>query len=203
MSCGCKSSQNISSWNDLESMTPTDPRDYIHYAAILGNIVGRFTYTDEYIQPVSGSVWIDSPITVSAEATCIANGADSGLQVADAAQWDFLHKTVNTTSALAPPLRKVVFARAGLEWVNRIPLSLGSSPSFTKLMLSIADNAATRGDAQGTIPCFQWNSGTYSGANLLDLTFTTTGRITLGLVGVNNNSTPDWSMFELDIIIVP
>jgi len=46
----------------------------------------------------------------------------------------------------------------------------------------LIENAATRGDVQGTIPV--------------------AGRYTLGLMGINNNSTPDYSMFEMDVVAV-
>lgn len=110
--------------------------------------------------------------------------------------------SVNTLPATAPPLMKAIFVKGGVQWSNAIPLNLGSSPTFTQLQLSIMENAATRGDAQGTIPVFVWASGPYSGAQSLSLVFHRPGRYTLGFMGINNNSTPDYSMFEMDVVAV-
>jgi len=54
-----------------------------------------------------------------------------------------------------------------------------------------------------------WNAlnttGPYSGPQTLNLVFYAPGRYTLGLMGINNNSSPAlpaWSMFEMDVMAV-
>ena len=138
----------------------------------------------------------------ASEATAATNAFDEQQQVFNATSWNFENTTVNILSTTAPPLRKTIFLRAGIRWANAIPLALGVSPQFTELQLSILDNAATRGDAQGTIPVFRWASGPYAGTQTMGLVFKQPGRYSLGLMGINNNSTPDYSMFEMDVVAV-
>ncbi|NQW29739.1 MAG: hypothetical protein HQ472_04425 [Ignavibacteria bacterium] len=203
MSCGCKSGQSVQSWNDFQNMAPLDPRDQIVYAGLgVSTVAADWYLSSDYIQPALGSGWISSPIAVSGEATIITNSSDQQQMVFDAESWNMLNKTSNVASTVAPPLRKTVFVRAGVQWYNSIPIGLGSSPAFTELQLSFLENAATRGDMQGTVPVYRWASGPYSGPSQLNLVFRNTGRFTLGLLGINNNSTPDWTMYELDIIAV-
>lgn len=203
MSCGCKNSSSINSWNDFQNMAPMDPRDLIAYATLGGSpVVGDWYLSNNYIQPGPGSVWIPSPITFAGQAVAITNASDEGQMNFDATSWNFQNKTVNNAATVAPPLRKVIFIRAGIQWMNTIPLGLGSSPSFVDLQLSFLENAATRGDMQGTVPVIRWASGPYSGPSSMSLVVKGPGRFTLGLMGINNNSTPDWSMFEMDIVAV-
>ena len=204
MSCGCNSRQQVQSWNDLQCQMPTDPRDIIA-VSILGVSVGAWTLSSNYNKPAGASVWIASPITIGGESIISANASDQQQQVTDAGFWNALNTTSNILTTTAPPLRKTVFARAGTSWMNAIPLSLGASPPFTELQLSLMENAATRGDAQGTIPVYRWATGPYSGPQTLYLVFYSPGRYTLGLMGINNNSSPslpDWSMFEMDVVAV-
>lgn len=201
MSCGCSSKSRVESWYDLLCQMPTDPRDVLAMAR-LGATQGDWFLSANYQRPLGLSVWIASPIVYGSEATVTTNAGDQQQMVFDATSWNQSHLTVNVDATTAPPLRKTVFVRAGISWSNAIPLSLGSSPQFTELQLSMLDNAATRGDAQGTIPVFRWASGPYSGAQTLNLVFKNPGRYTLGLMGINNNSTPDYSMFEMDVVAV-
>lgn len=203
MSCGCKSGTGIRSWNDFQSKAPVDPRDFIAYATFgLAPIPGTWYLSDNYSQPDTGSIWIDSPISVNGAVTVTTNATEQKQMVFDATSWNFQNKSTNTAASVAPPLRKVIFVRSGLEWINTVPLALGSSPDFTELQLSLLENAATRGDMQGSIPVFRWASGPFLGSVLLQLVFRIPGRYALGLVGINNASAPEWSMFELDIVAV-
>lgn len=200
MSCGCISPATVQSWNDFDNMTPRDPLELISLA-MLGSSVGRWALSETYHRPSGASVWIASPITIT-NAAITANGSDSDQQLSDAAQWNFQHIMTNSAATIAPPVRKIVFMKAGTAWTNVLNLAVGSSPAFTEFQLSFMDNAACRGDEQGTIPVIRWTSGPYTGSQALSLVLKNTGRYTLGLVGVSNNSTPDWSMFEIDIIAV-
>ncbi len=200
MSCRCDSQKTVQSWYDLLCQMPRDPRDVLAMAR-LGATPGEWFLSANYHRPLGASVWIVSPIAYASEALVTTNASDQQQMVFDAASWNQAHLTVNVDVATAPPLRKTVFVRTGETWTNAIPLSLGSSPQFTELQLSIMDNAVTRGDSQGTIPVFRWASGPYSGAQTLNLVFKQPGRYTLGLMGINN-STPDYSMFEMDVVAV-
>ncbi len=199
MSCSCNSQKQVQSWNDYLCQQPTDPRDIIALA-LLGSTAGTWYLSSDYHKPAGISVWIASPISYASEATVSTNASDEQQQVFDASSWNFLNATVNILATTAPPLKKTIFARSGTQWAMAIPLALGVSPQFTELQLSILDNAATRGDAQGTIPVFRWSSGPYAGTQTLGLVFKKPGRYSLGLMGINNNSTPDYSMFEMDVI---
>jgi hypothetical protein len=137
---------------------------------------------------------------LGAEATITTNGTDQTQNVSDASQWNFSHTTTNVASTLAPPLRKVVFLKAGTQWSNNIPMVLGAG-TYTELQLSFLDNAATRGDAHGTIPVIRW-TGSFTGSVSLDLILKRSGRFTLGLLGIDNAGTPNYSMFELDVVVV-
>jgi len=88
--------------------------------------------------------------------------------------------------------------KAGTQWSNNLPLVLGAG-TYTELQLSFLDNAATRGDAQGTIPVIRW-AGSFTGVVPIDLVLKKSGRFTLGLLGVDNAGTPNYSMFEIDIV---
>jgi hypothetical protein len=201
MSCGCSSQAIAQSWYDMLCQVPIDPRNVLAMAR-LNATPGDWYLSSNYQKPAGISVWIASPVIYSGEVVASTNASDQQQMVFDAASWNQSHLTVNVDASTAPPLRKTVFVRAGLSWSNTIPLNLGSSPQFTELQLSLLDNAATRGDAQGTIPVFRWASGPYSSAQLLTLVFNNPGRYALGLMGINNNSTPDYSMFEMDVVAV-
>ena len=206
MSCGCKGPMDIQSWNDFNRMSPQDPLDLIAFARLdhPAQEIGVWELTADYDTPVSPAVMIPSPIVIAGENIVFTNGTDSGQNVSDADQWNFSHKTVNTASSLAPPLKKIVFMKAGIQWTNQLPLTFPVSPAFVDLQLSFMENAATRGDVQGTFPVIRWNTTTYTGIVLLNLILKRTGRFSLGLVGINNNSSPGpgWSMFELDVIAI-
>jgi len=197
----CNSQAPVRSWNDLALQMPVDPRDIIAYAAI-GGTAGRWYLSSDYNLPAGSSVWINTPVSYASAAVVSTNATDQQQQVFDATAYNFLNASVNILSTTAPPLRKTIFLRAGIGWTNGIPLACGSSPLFTEFQLSLLDNAATRGDAQGTIPVFRFASGTYSGTQNLTLVFKVPGRYSLGLMGINNNSTPDYSMFEMDVVVV-
>lgn len=201
MSCGCNSQNTVQSWNDYQCQAPTDPRDILAIA-FLGATAGTWFLSSNYNKPAGASVWIASPISYFGESIVATNASDEQQQVFDATAWNARHTTVNILAATAPPLKKTVFVRAGVAWSNAIPLTLGASPQFTELQLSLLENAATRGDAQGTIPVYRWSAGPYSGPQTLGLVFNKPGRYSLGLLGINNNSTPDYSMFEMDVIAI-
>lgn len=205
MSCGCNN-KSIQSFNDLLVMAPVDPLDVIANVVLTdtGSEPGIWSLESTYLAPTGASSWVDSDIVISTVNTVTTNHGDNEQMVFDATAWNMAHqKSTNTDATTAPPIRKQVFLRAGIEWTNTFGLTLPSSPTFDELQLSFLDNAATRGDAQGTVPVFKWSAGApYAGVVTLAMTLKKRGRFQFGILGIDNQSTPAWSMFELDVIAV-
>lgn len=191
----CKKQGPITSWYDLQRTCPKDPRELIAYAAI-NTTVGVFTNSTTFISPPT--TWITSPFSIAGNPTCIALGSDSGLQVADAQQWNFSHLTANVDSKLAPPLKKLLFLRGGTNWQMNTLLNLGGA-TYNDIQLSFRDNAATRGDAQGTVPVFSFTGGSLTGLVTLSLVFKIFGQANLALRAIDGSS--NYSMFELELIV--
>ena len=169
-----------------------------------GQLHGIFHLESTFHTPAVGSSWINSGIVISSINGVTTNHGDNEQMVFDALAWSMAHQnTTDFASTMAPPMRKTVFMRAGEQWTNTFGLTFPASPTFTEVQLSLLDNAATRGDAQGTVPVFKWTAGTpYAGAVTLSMVLKQRGRFQLGILGIDNSSPADWSMFELDIIAV-
>lgn len=91
-----------------------------------------------------------------------------------------------------------MFLRGGDEWTMEIPLDFGGS-DVSAVQLSLRNNAATRGDAQGTVPVIAF-SGTVSGAQTLTVTLKEPGQVCIGLYGeVGGQPT----LFAMEWWIVP
>ncbi len=206
MSCGCNSKNKIQSFNDLLVMDPVDPRDLIADINLTdsGQEPGIWSLESTFITPAVGSVWINSGIVISSINTVSTNHQDDEQMVFDALAWNMARqKSADFASTIAPPLRKVVFMRSGIQWRNTFGLTFPASPTFTEVQISLLDNAATRGDAQGTVPVFKWTAGSpYAGVVQLSMVLKKRGRFQLGILGIDTGSPADWSMFELDIIAV-
>ena len=132
----CRKNGQIQSWYDLQSTCPKDPRDIIAYA-VFNTTVGIFTNSSTFLSPPT--TWIANPFYVAGVPTCIALGSDSGVQVADAQQWNFSHLTANVDSKLAPPMKRLLFLRNGPSWQMNIPLNLGGA-TYNDLQLSFRSN---------------------------------------------------------------
>lgn len=198
-SCGCDTSYGattINSWYDLQNSAPRNPFDLIANAYLNGT-QGVFAYSDTFKDP-PGATWIPSPIIYSSEAVCTALESDNFQKVADANQWNFNHQTVNTSSGLALPLHKVIYLRGGHSWQMDVMLDLGTPTN--DLQLSFLDNAGTRGDYAGAVPVITF-PGSHSGIVQLSLTLHEVGRTSMGLRMIDSG-TGDWSMFEMDWVIV-
>ena len=200
MGCGCggSGSGNIRNWNDFSNEYPQDPLDLISLATVYG-VVGTWERVANYARPLGPSPWILTPYTITGECIVSTNGTDQIQNVSDADQWNFRNITTNVASTTAPPLRKVVFMKAGIGWTNSLPIT--TAATINELQLSFADNAATRGDAQGTIPVIRF-LGPVTGATNLLLVLKKPGRFTLGLNAIDNIVPPNYSMLELDIVAV-
>lgn len=161
---GCNPRQ-LDSWNDWQSMCPIDPLDLIAYASI-GGTVGERYQSSNFLDP--GAAWTANYSTISDAPKIVALETDNLQMVADADQWNFSHLTWNSSSALAMPLRKVIFLRGGVQWSNLIKIATGG-PTIQDVQLSFMSNAGTRGDKQGTVPVIQWQG---LGAANIDLALT-------------------------------
>ncbi|MEO5929807.1 MAG: hypothetical protein ABIR47_07735 [Candidatus Kapaibacterium sp.] len=196
MSCNCNSSDSVLSWIDWSNVEPQNPLDLIANATLNG-VQGTFARSSNYWNPSS---WYSpgNPFTLANSPFCVALGTDSQQNIVDAAQWNMQHINANTTGA--PPLRKVIFLRGGLNWEMHIPLAFGAS-TYIVTELSFRDNAGTRGDNQGTVPVISFSSASYTGNNTLNVTLKDFGRTVMGLLVKDNAG--NFSMYESEWIIVP
>ncbi|MBS1913713.1 MAG: hypothetical protein JST22_17125 [Bacteroidetes bacterium] len=194
--CGCEGSDVIESWLDLTNMKPRNPLDLIVNAKI-GAAQGTFLNSTSYL---TSGTWYNSPLIVTGQATCSALGTDNQLLVADADQWNFQHQTVNLSSALPPPLQKLMFLRGGTQWQMSIPINFGGT-TFTDIQLSFRDNAATRGDYSGTVPTISWTSVGFAGSTNLQISLSQTGRAAIGIRLIDNSG--KYYMHEMEWVIVP
>ncbi|MCZ7558251.1 MAG: hypothetical protein M5R41_17765 [Bacteroidia bacterium] len=185
----------ITSWYDLQKMSPVDPLGILENA-ILDSTVGQFEFSTTYIEP---GTWTPTPLTISNEPLVTALESDNQLKVADANMWMFNHKRWNSSSALAIPLRKILFLRGVHEWRNRLYIDFGGTP-ITAVQLSLITNAATRGDRQGTTPVISWAGLSLTDEHTIDLVFRTFGQFDIGIWTYDGTN---HSIFELKIIVMP
>jgi hypothetical protein len=192
-SCNGGQAVSIESWLDLQSMTPKNPLEVLLYAK-LGTTEGIPGSTLYFNQPASG-VWRDPLVSISGKPSCYAAGTDSQQKVEEAKYWTFSHLTWHGDINAPKALRKLVFLRGGPEWKMKIPLTFTSE--WTDVMLSLRNNAATRGDAQGTVPVISF-AGAFSGAVELEIAIKTFGQLSMALVGTQSGDT---AMFEMEWIV--
>ncbi|MBR9977952.1 MAG: hypothetical protein KFH87_07680 [Bacteroidetes bacterium] len=190
---GC-APDHIESWYDIARLCPEDPRELIGNAAI-NSEVGVFELSDDYLT----ESWHESPISIVSAPIINALETTNMQKVANAEQWNFSHETWVSDPSLAPPLRKIVFMRGGVDWNNSIVLNFGSIPIET-VQLSFLNNAATRGDSHGSIPVIGWRGKSLTENIELDLVIKKYGQYTLG---VWTSRDQEYALFELVIISIP
>jgi hypothetical protein len=220
MNCGCQSPSQINSWIDFQSMTPNNPLDLIDYAE-LRTVPGLFLNSNNFLIPGGATTppvspplgppppapptpWVASPFAYNGLPVCNANGTDNIQMVSDATQWNFQHQTADTSAYAAIPIRKVIFLRGGTQWAMDIPLALGGA-NYANLQLGFRDNAATRGDFSGTYPVIDFsNVGVpFTGNVTLRVILKTMGHVSMVLRAIDNAGPANWSMFEMEWVIVP
>lgn len=187
--------KSINSWYGLRQLCPKCPLDLVVNAKF-GGIQGVLLNSNNFAYP--GVAWteVGNNIVIASKPVCVALGTDSQQKVEDAAQWNFSHLTWNDDSELAPPLRRTIFLRAGDEWINRIPFTIsGMTP--TNMQLSFLDNAATRGDTQGTWPVIDF-TGSFVGGTL-DVTLLRASVYRMGLLFTNGST---FEMLDMDWLVV-
>jgi hypothetical protein len=205
MGCGCHDNMSPRSFGDLSQMDPKDPREIIDYVQITSGapIPGIWGLSNDYFTPTPPSVWGASPVSLAAFATVTTNHTDDQQMVYNASAYTQANvQSTAFSTGYAPPLRKIVYCRSGIEWRNSIPLTFPSSPAIVEVQLSFLDNAATRGDSAGTVPVFTFLSGSFVVAPSLQIVLKRSGRYSLGLLTIDNNSPAGYGMFELDIVSV-
>ena len=199
---GCKPAQ---SWYELHTENPRDPLDLIAMASItgvFGTDVGIHVNSAQYGTPPTG--WTTGSLPILAKPVCTALHTDNMAAVEDAYQWAFSHLTWDSNPLLAPSLRTLLFMRAGEEWQMTIPLNFGTF-IYPSVEISLLENAATRGDCQGTIPVIAFNVRNYTGQIGLRLTFKNiTGRFRIGIraIGGPVYNPSNWYMWETELMLV-
>lgn len=202
--CGCGShtptqklgGSPITSWIELTRAMPANPLDLVAFAALNatnGLVADSTTYN-------GSGTWAASPVTVSVIPTIQSLATDEAVTSAYAEQWTLSHLTANLGATVAPPLQKILYLKAGRSWLNKVVIQLGGT-SYSDFQLSFRDNAATRGDAAGTVPVISFAVST-AGAVTLDLTLHRPAIAFMGLV-MKNTSSGDWSMLEMEWRIMP
>jgi hypothetical protein len=193
-SCNGVQPSFIQSWLDLQAMMPKNPLDVLYYAK-LGTTEGVPGSSLYFHQPSSG-VWRDPLVSLNGKPTCYAAGTDDVQKVEDALYWTFSHLTWYGDINAPKALRKLIFLRGGIEWRMKIPLTFSSE--WTNVMLSLRNNAATRGDAQGTVPVIGF-AGAFSGSVELEIAVKTFGQLSMALVGTQSGDT---AMYEMEWMVV-
>jgi len=181
---------SIQSWDDFATKCPKSPLELIAYADF-NTDVGVLENSATFNTPVY--VWSANTIALGGN-SITALGTDNKLKIVDALNWNFSHKTWDGDSAIAPPLKDMVFLRGGLEWQNDLVIELGGT-TYTNLPLSFLYNAATRGDKQGTVPVSTF-SGNYTGTVSLKITLKTFGQVCMGLRAIAG-CTEAYSMYAM------
>jgi len=185
----------VTDWTDWQNAPPRSPFKLIANVS-LGPTQGVFDRV-----AVSSAGWIANTMEYDGEALCWALQDDNHHMTADAAQWNFRHKTVNLAASTPLSLQQAVFLRAGTQWRMDIPIDLGVTP-LSDLSLTFRDNYATRGDAQGTIPVISFAGSPGVGLQMLGVTLNyTPGRVFMALVGEDAGG--NRMMFPMEWIIVP
>jgi hypothetical protein len=182
----------------LQNSAPTNPYELIEWAALDG-IPGEFEYSSDFL--TGGTAFVTSPISVADDGNIEAWEADDLQKVGDASMWSARHQMTNASNDVPPALNKLVFVRGGMEWKNNIPIDFGVDLDF--VLLSMIENAGTRGDSQGTVPVIRFDNGGAGytpGAHVLQLTFRHPGHYSIGLKATATSS-GDESMKEIDLII--
>ena len=186
------------SWYDLAVRLPGEIRDFIA-DAYLNLTQATFSRSTTYLQ----TAWFTNTISLGATASCSTLRTDQGGMAADAAQWNLSHQIVNTSATLQPPLKRIVFLRGGSDWQMKLQLVFGGT-TYTDIQLSFRDNGTSSGDfiggSSGSIPVVKF-AGNFTGNVDLLLTLKQFGTFPMMLV-VKNNATAEYSVFELEFVVV-
>ncbi len=171
---------SVASYYDFKNICPKSPLELISNAYI-GESEGELAFSTTWYEP--GVAWGEAyPLVHIATAPLVeALGTDDKQKVADAVQWNFTRMTWDGDTGVPWPLQRMIFLRAGREWLNRITFEVVGD-SLENLELGLLYNTATRGDSQGTVPVIafpDYTAGT--GTFTLDVVLIKPGLFRMGL----------------------
>ena len=185
----------IASHYDFQNLCPKSPLDLIASAALGGTdgaLYNSTNYRDVMWSEINGAVIVDARPAIT------ALGTDDKAKVEEASQWNFTHLTWDDASEVPIPLRRTMFLRAGSEWKNTLSLTLPAT--ITEAQLGFLNNAATRGDMQGSIPVIRFTGNWVGSGIALEVVLRQTGIVRMGL-WLKHGST--YYMFDMEWRIVP
>ncbi|MBL7976650.1 MAG: hypothetical protein JNJ85_17175 [Candidatus Kapabacteria bacterium] len=188
----------VQSWNDLPLSQPVDIRGIVANA-VLGVATGDFTRSTTFLQ----SSWGTNAIVLTGSGMLQSLDPTDAKTVIDAQQWTVAHKMINTSSSLAPTMRRIMFLRAGEIWSNNFQIALGAT-NYTDIQLSLRDNLGTSGLFLGSgtpgVPVLAF-SGVMTGNVNFNLTVKQAGTYSMVLV-VKDNGTGVYSTFEMEWVVM-
>jgi hypothetical protein len=154
------------------------------------------------------STWVTPPMIVNTSTPGYINASNAYDfdAIEQANTWNGLHQMTTSSSQIPFSVNKLIFLKAGTQFINNIFLDwTGGTTSTSDIELSFRDNSTTSGIFQnaavGTMPVFSFPAGTYGGtAKQLTLTLLRTGRFPMVMRIIDN--TGNYSMFEMDWIVL-
>jgi hypothetical protein len=188
---------SVNGWNSLIQAQPIDPLSVISNCILLAT-TGVWQRSTNFLQ----TSWGTNTVAFTGNNTTVStlNPSDA-TTIAQAAQWVVRTKMTDAGASINSSVGKIAFAKAGPYWQNQFEIGFGVT-NWTNVQLSFRDNLGTlgafAGSASGAIPVFAF-SGTFTGNQVLSMTFPNPGTYSLVLVMDNAGV---WSTFEMEIVAV-
>jgi prophage tail gpP-like protein len=143
-------------------------------------IVGKLEFNADVLKIETWQT--EEPFHRFSDPICISNDISDGNLVANAAQWNFRHRTAPDV-LIIPPLKDTVFLRNGHIWKMQFSIQFKSNGSKA-VGLTFMKNLGTRGDAQGTVPVIMFhNDDAFTEEWTLEVTLQMPGSHAMALVG--------------------
>ncbi len=202
--------QGPQSWNDLVVMTPMDPRAVISSTTFQNSAgaaqPGVFLRSSTFLH---AATWVNPPMIVNTSlvATVGATNSYDFDAIEQALTWNGLHQMTVPNALLPLSVSKIIFLKAGTQFVNTIFLDwTGGTTSSSDVEISFRDNSTTSGIFQnagtGTMPVFSFGASSYGGTGrALTLSLLRTGRFPMAMRLIDSSG--NYSMFEMDWIVLP
>ncbi|HET6400505.1 MAG TPA: hypothetical protein VFH95_03815 [Candidatus Kapabacteria bacterium] len=201
------------SWNDLVVMTPMDPRAIISSLAFedQSGTLQNAAFARSLNWLNAGTTWIAPPMKTTAggipatTSHIVAANAYDYQAVVDATNWNNLHAMTLPSLGLPLSVQNIMFLRGDPRFINYLYLDFNAGVTSADILFSMRDNSTTsgqfQGNANGTVPVFQFPNSTYGGGGRnLQVSLNTTGRFQVALRIVDNSG--NWSMFEMEWIVI-
>lgn len=188
----------VQSWSDMIIAQPIDIRTIVANAT-LGVAPATFGRSTTFLQTTWGT---NSPAFTGSGSLTSLDPTDAKT-IVEAQQWTLSHQMINTTTAIAPPIRKIMFLKAGEIWSNNFQIALGVS-NYTDIQLGLRDNLGTSGNFIGSgtpgVPILTF-SGVLTGNVAFNVTVKQSGSFSMVLV-VKDNATGTYSTFEMEWVVM-